>query len=103
MMTNTFEFSLQVVNPKLTVPYWDFTIESSTAGGNAEDIMEPQDSSPLFAADWFGRHDPDDLMVGHSGTRYLVYLNAFSAGNPSSGEFTCEVSIKQWLLKGLRT
>lgn len=63
MMTNTFEYSVQVVNPKMALPYWDFTIESSTAGGNTEDTIEPQASSPLFTADWFGKHDPDDLQV----------------------------------------
>ena len=63
MMTNTFEYSLQVVNPKLTVPYWDFTFETSTSGGNTEDVIEPQANSPLFSAEWFGRHDPEDYMV----------------------------------------
>ncbi|CAN0324516.1 unnamed protein product, partial [Laminaria digitata] len=30
LITNTFEFSLQLVNPKLTVPYWDFTMETTS-------------------------------------------------------------------------
>ena len=63
LLTNTFEYSLQIVNPKLTVPYWDFTFESSTMGGNTEAITEPQANSPLFTSEWFGRNDPDDLQV----------------------------------------
>lgn len=63
LMTNTFEYSLQIVNPKLTVPYWDFTIESSTLGGNTRDITEPQALSPLFREDWFGAADPEDHQV----------------------------------------
>lgn len=80
-MTNTFEFNLQVVNPKLTVPYWDFTIEASTFGGNTEDIIEPQDNSPLFSPEWFGRHDPDDLMVRRFScpvSRLPIYVFAFN-------------------------
>ncbi|CAN0536085.1 unnamed protein product, partial [Laminaria digitata] len=30
LITNTFESSLQLVNPKLTVPYWDFTMETTS-------------------------------------------------------------------------
>lgn len=72
MMTNTFEYSLQIVNPKLTVPYWDFTIESSTLGGKADGVIEPQNSSPLFSSDWFGHHDSDDQQVGTDDVFTLV-------------------------------
>ncbi|CAM9241247.1 unnamed protein product, partial [Hapterophycus canaliculatus] len=27
LISNTFEFSLQAVNPKLSLPYWDWTID----------------------------------------------------------------------------
>lgn len=74
LMTNTFEYSLQIVNPKLTVPYWDFTIESSTLGGNTRDITEPQALSPLFREDWFGAADPEDHQVNTKpDSRTFVY------------------------------
>lgn len=63
MLTNTFEYSLQKVNPKLTVPYWDFTIEKSTFGGNTPETIEPQANSPLLSPDWFGTQNSGDAMV----------------------------------------
>ena len=77
LLTNTFEYSLQIVNPKLTVPYWDFTIESSTWGGNTEDITEPQANSPLFASEWFGSSDPDDGQVKYGRMDRLACEHCF--------------------------
>ncbi|CAN0279002.1 unnamed protein product, partial [Hapterophycus canaliculatus] len=55
MVSNTFEASLQAVNPKLTLPYWDFTIESSSSGGAGSGAAdESLDRSPLFHESWFG-------------------------------------------------
>jgi len=45
-LTNAFELSLQSVNPAVTLPYWDFTIEG-TAG-------LPVSESPIFTPEWFG-------------------------------------------------
>ena len=52
--TLEFEQTLQSVNPSLSVPYWDFTIEST--------FYEPHTwrSSPIFADDWFGIASPDN-------------------------------------------
>lgn len=64
MITNTFEASLQAVNPKLALPYWDFTIESSSAGGVfGEAVSSAQDYSEVFQPSWFGSYDPSDYMV----------------------------------------
>lgn len=65
MISNTFEFSLQKVNPKLTLPYWDFTIESTDVGGleGTVDDGGPLTRSPLFRPDWFGTFDPEDNTV----------------------------------------
>lgn len=64
LLSNTFEYSLQQVNPKLTLPYWDFTIESSTAGGSeGENILESQMKTPVLQESWFGTVDPEDNMV----------------------------------------
>ncbi|CBJ25520.1 ortho-aminophenol oxidase [Ectocarpus siliculosus] len=62
MLTNTFEYSLQRVNPKLTVPYWDFTIEYHEAE-IAGDDNEMTINSPLFQESWFGTADPVDNVV----------------------------------------
>ena len=52
----------QKVNPKLTLPYWDFTIE------DYESRMSNHDggfkiTSPLFQESWFGSADPEDNVV----------------------------------------
>ncbi|CAB1107536.1 TYR [Ectocarpus sp. CCAP 1310/34] len=61
MLTNTFEYSLQQVNPKLTVPYWDFTIEYVEAETDGDD--EIKINSPLFQESWFGTADPVDNVA----------------------------------------
>lgn len=63
MVTNTFEFSLQLVNPKLTVPYWDWTIEEVEAERDYSVTGQFEIKSPLFQASWFGAADPDDWVV----------------------------------------
>ena len=67
LLSNTFEFSLQQVNPKLTLPYWDFTIESSSTGAAAyedlDDVFGSSIKTPLFQDSWFGTTDPETNMV----------------------------------------
>ncbi|CAN0363328.1 unnamed protein product [Pylaiella littoralis] len=62
LITNTFEYSLQRVNPKLTLPYWDFTIEGLAVKDSADED-DTVISSPLFQDSWFGSADPDDYVV----------------------------------------
>ncbi|CAN0161250.1 unnamed protein product [Ectocarpus sp. 4 AP-2014] len=62
-ITNTFEASLQAVNPKLTLPYWDFTIETSTAGTNGYGRFQSEMKSELFQDSWFGTADNTDSQV----------------------------------------
>jgi len=55
-----FEASLRAVDPSVTLPYWDFTIEGEkiqNAGQNPSYFME---FSPAFTADWFGSVDDDN-------------------------------------------
>lgn len=47
-LTLMFEQSLQAVNPAVSVPYWDFTLESTFFGSS--DFR----TSGVFADDWFG-------------------------------------------------
>jgi len=50
-MTNLIEKSLQSVNPSVTMPYWDFTIETASSLNITE--------SPMFTADTFGSLSTD--------------------------------------------
>lgn len=72
MLTNTFEHSLQLVNPKLALPYWDYTIDAAAGhstdgpGSDFQDTagdVEPQRLSPLFTSSWFGSSDPVDKQA----------------------------------------
>lgn len=67
LLSNTFEHSLQQVNPKLTLPYWDFTIESSSAGAAAaeglDNMFGSEIKTPLLQESWFGTTDPATNMV----------------------------------------
>jgi len=51
-----FEQSLQQINPSLTLPYWDFTLEST--------FYTPSTfrSSGVFSADWFGDADCNNSL-----------------------------------------
>lgn len=62
LSTNTFEHSLQLVNPKLAVPYWDYTVETSSAY-TAYDTEDPVTRSPIFSSEVFGGYDATDNMV----------------------------------------
>lgn len=92
LISNTFENSLQQVNPKLTLPYWDFTIESSTAGIAAnehlDDMFGSKIKTPLLQESWFGIADPTTRMVrffgGRGGERELLLCLVFF---PPSGAF----------------
>lgn len=68
LITNTFEFSLQLVNPKLTVPYWDFTIETTSAANVAYDPALPYTKTELLSPEWFGSADLEDNLVRGSST-----------------------------------
>lgn len=63
-MTNYFEKVLQVVDPSVTVPYWDFTIESAARNFIYE--------SPVMSADMFGSlrvPDDTDKEIGYTYAR----------------------------------
>ena len=63
LLTNIFERSLQLVNPKLSLPYWDFTIEASSSSETKYDPSDPTSRTPLLDPSWFGTFDPNDQMV----------------------------------------
>jgi len=61
-MTLEYEQALQSVNPSISVPYWDFTLESTFYDAST------WRSSPVFSDDWFGHASPpNDLKTMTSG------------------------------------
>lgn len=86
--TMEFEKVLQVVDPTVTVPYWDYTIDSyryctpdSSFTCWREEILQ---KSPLFWDDWFGAGSPDTVdHAVHQGLWGNVTVFA-AAGNYSS-------------------
>lgn len=60
-LTYAYERSLQSVEPSVTVPYWDFTIEAHavSASGN----LSAWRASQVFADDWFGNAQPAERTV----------------------------------------
>lgn len=59
--TLVYEKSLQLVDPKVTVPYWDYTIEAHyvVESGTVRSWRE----SIVFSDDWFGDAQPTNLIV----------------------------------------
>lgn len=87
-MTMEFELALQSVNPSVTCPYWDYTIDSveiSLRSSNAE-ISDIFKDSQLFTPQWFGKsHD----IAGSNGTFNVVTEGRFAYQEvPHSKNFT---------------
>jgi hypothetical protein len=72
-MDGIFETSMQAVDPSISLPYWDFTIENATGLSVWE--------SPLFTADTFGTLGmPKDEVAGWSYSNDLVEDGAILDG-----------------------
>jgi hypothetical protein len=59
----SFEASVRAVDPSVTIPYWDFTIEGeyvANIDGNPSDML---DMTPFFTEDWFGSVDEDNHVA----------------------------------------
>lgn len=64
MVTMMFESSLQAVNPKLSLPYWDYTIEASVIENEYDgDYTKLREASDLWTSEWFGSVDNADFQV----------------------------------------
>jgi len=59
-LTLLFEQSIHMINPELSVPYWDFTIDGHEVfvnkGGDFDALWDMQ----VFASDWFGDGGSND-------------------------------------------
>ena len=59
-ITNEFEQNLQRIDPSVSIPYWDYTIDMHHVLG-ADKKFSVFYQSPVFMEDWFGpMGDPDD-------------------------------------------
>lgn len=78
-LTNDFETALQVINPMVTVPYWDFTYDRVWAAGTSN----PQSAiwaTELWAASWFGNATNELHMITKG---RWAYQKVDMAGNGS--------------------
>lgn len=60
---NAFEASLRAIDPSVTLPYWDFTIEGEAIakkGGVPSDMLK---LTPVFTAEWFGSVDENNHIA----------------------------------------
>ena len=62
------EFALQAVNPRLSMPYWDFTIDSQMV--DKMHVRTLQDSI-IFTKDWFGELNTEEHTVTEGRWAYL--------------------------------
>lgn len=103
-LTNTFEMSMRAVDPSVTLPYWDFTIEGEkiTRAGRKPSYM--LELTPVFGSDWFGDVEPDtysintgrwaaakmprqqDLSLGVQNS--YGYIRSYWNNNPDPGEYS---------------
>lgn len=74
-MTLAFEHALQSVNPKVTVPYWDYTIEASWASESVDKQTNLWYSSEVFSDDWFGETSPEGHVVNRGRWAYTKAMS----------------------------
>ena len=72
MVTTMFEMNLQLVKPKIALPYWDFTIEGAVVDAQLDgDFTRLTEASDLWNEDWFGSVDQEDWQVKDGRWVYL--------------------------------
>jgi len=70
-----FEQSLQMVNPALVVPYWDYTVESAEIKKYHDgDLTKLWSSSPIFRPDWFGDAHNEEFTVTEGRWAYKLKI-----------------------------
>ncbi|CAM9286294.1 unnamed protein product [Phaeothamnion confervicola] len=91
LMTNLFEQTIQLINPKISLPYWDYTIEDWTIQRDYDGVYANlQIASPMFLPTWFGSADKADNMVKDgrwAWTKVLMVTDADRAGGMESNVY----------------
>jgi len=62
-LTNSFDAALRAVDPSVTLPYWDFTIEGQAIVSAKKTPSYMPQISPVFTATWFGAVDEHSHIV----------------------------------------
>ena len=62
-LQNSFEASIRSVDPSVTTPYWDFSIEGQIIADAQQPPSYLSKISPIFTAEWFGSVDTNDHIV----------------------------------------
>jgi hypothetical protein len=65
-LTNAFEASLRAIDPSVTLPYWDFTIEGEAIKEIGEVPSYMMKITPVFSDEWFGSVDPNTNRITNS-------------------------------------
>lgn len=113
-LTNTFEASLRSINPAVTLPYWDFTIEGQMIE-NADEIPSYMlQITPVFSDTWFGATDENHHISNSRWAHSLMpkqqdlingvknsygYIRSYWNNNPDPGMFVylslCMIRLSQ--------
>lgn len=76
MVTMMFEASMQAVNPMISLPYWDFTMESAIIDTEHDgDYTKMREITDLWTSEWFGSVDDADFQV-------RVFVGRGGGGSP---------------------
>ena len=62
-LTNSFEASLRSVDPSVTLPYWDFTVEGQVITNLDNSPSYLVEITPVFTDEWFGSVDADNHIA----------------------------------------
>jgi len=73
-----FEQTLQAINPSLTLPYWDFTLESTFYEADT------WRNSAVFSPDWFGNASPNNELHTVSRGRFAYVSTMANAKDYSA-------------------
>lgn len=75
-LTLSFEQALQAVDPSISMPYWDYTIDKQNLDSGKWSSLE---ESPMWKSDWFGEVDEDEHTVTKGRWAYIkVETDAWS-------------------------
>lgn len=67
-LTLSFEQSLQSIDPSISMPYWDFTIDMHNYESGKWSSLE---QSPMWKSDWYGEVDPGENTVTKGRWAYI--------------------------------